>query len=86
MIAFRCFPPAFGLTFSIKASHPQIKFADEVAAARPFPLRRWPSPYYPAATRYTLAQIRDGAITVETTPVTFTRVRPGESLLREAAE
>jgi fumarate reductase flavoprotein subunit len=43
-------------------------------------------PADPAATRYTLAQIRDGAITVETTPVTFTRVRPGESLLREAAE
>ncbi len=46
----------------------------------------FPQPADPASARYTLAQMRSGSITVETAPVTFTRVRPGESLLREAAE
>ena len=40
----------------------------------------------PGVARYTLAQMRGQDITVKTAPVTFTRVRPGESLLRQAAE
>jgi fumarate reductase flavoprotein subunit len=39
-----------------------------------------------AASRYTLARLAGEAITVDTAPVAFTRVRPGETLLREAAE
>jgi fumarate reductase flavoprotein subunit len=40
-----------------------------------------------ATSRYTLARLTDGEkIEVDTAPVAFTRVRPGETLLREAAE
>jgi len=39
-----------------------------------------------AASRYTLVHLADGKFTVTTEPVAFTRVRPGESLLSEAAE
>jgi fumarate reductase flavoprotein subunit len=39
-----------------------------------------------ATSYYTLAQLDDERIEVETAPVAFTRVRPGETLLREAAE
>ena len=39
-----------------------------------------------ATSRYTLARLADEKIDVETAPVAFTRVRPGETLLREAAE
>jgi fumarate reductase flavoprotein subunit len=38
------------------------------------------------ASRYTLARLDGGRIEVDTEPVVFTRVRPGETLLREAAE
>jgi fumarate reductase flavoprotein subunit len=39
-----------------------------------------------AASRYMVARYAGGAMTVESNPVTFSRVRPGESLLSEAAE
>jgi len=39
-----------------------------------------------AASRYTVARLADDRIGVTTEPVAFPRVRPGESLLREAAE
>ena len=39
-----------------------------------------------ATSRYTLARLDDEKIEVETAPVVFSRVRPGETLLREAAE
>ena len=39
-----------------------------------------------ATSRYTLARLDDEKIEVETAPVTFSRVRPGETLLGEAAE
>jgi fumarate reductase flavoprotein subunit len=39
-----------------------------------------------AASRYTVARLAGDRIDVTTEPVAFTRVRPGESLLREAAE
>ena len=39
-----------------------------------------------ATSRYTLARLDDERIEVETAPVVFSRVRPGETLLREAAE
>jgi len=39
-----------------------------------------------AASRYTVARLEGDEIGVATEPVFFTRVRPGETLLREAAE
>jgi len=39
-----------------------------------------------ATSRYTVARLDGGRIEVDTEPVVFTRVRPGETLLREAAE
>ena len=39
-----------------------------------------------AASRYTLVRLADDRFTVDTAPVAFTRVRPGESLLPQAAE
>jgi fumarate reductase flavoprotein subunit len=39
-----------------------------------------------AASHYTLARLAEERIQVATQPVVFTRVRPGETLLREAAE
>jgi fumarate reductase flavoprotein subunit len=39
-----------------------------------------------AASRYTIARLADDQFAVDTAPVAFTRVRPGESLLSEAAE
>ena len=39
-----------------------------------------------AASRYTVARLAGDDISVDTQPVIFTRVRPGETLLREAAE
>jgi fumarate reductase flavoprotein subunit len=39
-----------------------------------------------ATSRYTLSRLRDGAVGVTMEPVSFTRVRPGETLLHEAAE
>jgi fumarate reductase flavoprotein subunit len=39
-----------------------------------------------ATSRYTVARLAGDRIDVATEPVAFTRVRPGESLLREAAE
>jgi fumarate reductase flavoprotein subunit len=39
-----------------------------------------------AASRYTVARLADEKIVVATEPVRFTRVSPGETLLREAAE
>ena len=38
-----------------------------------------------ASSAYTIARLADGQLTVEREPVEFTRVRPGESLLHEAA-
>jgi fumarate reductase flavoprotein subunit len=38
------------------------------------------------ASRYTLVRLRDGSPAVEMQPVAFTRVRPGETLLPQAAE
>jgi fumarate reductase flavoprotein subunit len=45
---------------------------------------------FPAASdlvtsRYTLTRLRDDAMAVDTAPVDFTRVRPGESLIEKAA-
>jgi succinate dehydrogenase flavoprotein subunit len=37
-------------------------------------------------SRYTAVRLRDGRMSVESKPVVFTRVRPGETLLSEAAE
>jgi fumarate reductase flavoprotein subunit len=37
-------------------------------------------------SRYTSVRLADGALNVTTEPVAFTRVRPGESLIRDAAE
>ena len=39
-----------------------------------------------AASAYTVVRQRDGALDVSEEPVQFTIVRPGESLLKEAAE
>ena len=39
-----------------------------------------------ATSRYTCAGLHGGRIDVTTEPVSFTRVRPGESLIRNAAE
>jgi fumarate reductase flavoprotein subunit len=39
-----------------------------------------------AASRYTVARLTGDELVVDTQPVVFTRVRPGETLLREAAE
>jgi fumarate reductase flavoprotein subunit len=39
-----------------------------------------------AASRYTVARLAQDRIVVDTAPVSFTRVRPGETLLAEAAE
>ncbi|HEX9464381.1 MAG TPA: FAD-binding protein [Alphaproteobacteria bacterium] len=39
-----------------------------------------------AASRYTCARLKGGDIEVSTEPVAFSRVRPGESLIRDAAE
>jgi len=38
-----------------------------------------------ATSRYTLTRLRDDAMAVDTAPVAFTRVRPGESLIEKAA-
>jgi fumarate reductase flavoprotein subunit len=38
------------------------------------------------SSRYTEVRLRDGQMSVDTRPVAFTRVRPGETLLSEAAE
>lgn len=38
-----------------------------------------------ATSRYTLTRLAGDALTVDTAPVTFTRVRPGQSLIGEAA-
>jgi fumarate reductase flavoprotein subunit len=40
----------------------------------------------PAQSRYTVARLRDGTLAIDWATVNFTRVRPGESLLHEAAE
>jgi fumarate reductase flavoprotein subunit len=37
------------------------------------------------ASRHTLVRLRDGSPAVEMQPVAFTRVRPGETLLPQAA-
>jgi fumarate reductase flavoprotein subunit len=37
-------------------------------------------------SRYTTARLKDGKLNVTLEPVSFTRVRPGESLIRDAAE
>jgi fumarate reductase flavoprotein subunit len=39
-----------------------------------------------AASRYTMVRFKDGSFTVDTEPVVFTRVRPGETLLPHSAE
>jgi fumarate reductase flavoprotein subunit len=39
-----------------------------------------------AASRYTCVRVKDGALQVGSEPVGFSRVRPGESLIRDAAE
>jgi fumarate reductase flavoprotein subunit len=39
-----------------------------------------------AASRYTVARLRDDQVVMDSAPVQFTRVRPGESLLATAAE
>jgi fumarate reductase flavoprotein subunit len=39
-----------------------------------------------ATSRYTVSRLRGDAVDVAMQPVSFTRVRPGETLLREAAE
>jgi fumarate reductase flavoprotein subunit len=39
-----------------------------------------------AASRYTVARLAGDDIAIATEPVVFARVRPGETLLREAAE
>ena len=39
-----------------------------------------------ATSAYTVARLDGDAIALEMRPVDFTRVRPGETLLREAAE
>ncbi|MGD9843850.1 MAG: L-aspartate oxidase [Variibacter sp.] len=39
-----------------------------------------------ATSRYTVSRLHDGSVDVAMEPVSFTRVRPGETLLREAAE
>jgi fumarate reductase flavoprotein subunit len=38
-----------------------------------------------AASRYTLTRLAGGDLAVDTAPVVFTRVRPGESLIGKAA-
>jgi fumarate reductase flavoprotein subunit len=38
-----------------------------------------------ATSRYTLTRLRDDAMAVDTAPVDFTRVRPGQSLIEKAA-
>ena len=38
-----------------------------------------------ATSRYTVARMKDGDIAVTTDPVIFTRVKPGETLLEQAA-
>jgi fumarate reductase flavoprotein subunit len=45
----------------------------------------FPSMAEPARAAFTRLQRRDGELAIEFVPVTFTRVRPGETLLREAA-
>ena len=39
-----------------------------------------------ATSRYTVARLAEGGVAITTEPVHFTRVSPGETLLREAAE
>jgi fumarate reductase flavoprotein subunit len=39
-----------------------------------------------ATSRYTIARLRDDQIIMDSAPVAFTRVRPGETLLATAAE
>ncbi len=39
-----------------------------------------------AASRYTMVRFTDDRFSVDAVPVAFTRVRPGDSLLSEAAE
>jgi succinate dehydrogenase flavoprotein subunit len=39
-----------------------------------------------AASRYTIARLRDDQVVMDSAPVEFTRVRPGETLLATAAE
>jgi fumarate reductase flavoprotein subunit len=39
-----------------------------------------------ATSRYTVAHLRDDAVVMDSAPVQFTRVKPGESLLADAAE
>ena len=39
-----------------------------------------------AASRYTVARLESGSVAITTEPVHFTRVFPGDTLLREAAE
>jgi fumarate reductase flavoprotein subunit len=46
----------------------------------------FPSTSDVAASRYTMVRFKDENFTVDTEPVAFTRVRPGESLLPQAAE
>jgi fumarate reductase flavoprotein subunit len=46
----------------------------------------FPRPGDLAASRYTRVQLEGGEFRVATEPVAFTRVRPGESLVRDAAE
>jgi fumarate reductase flavoprotein subunit len=46
----------------------------------------YPQPSDLATSRYTVTRLESDRIAVETEPVTFSRVRPGETLLHEAAE
>jgi fumarate reductase flavoprotein subunit len=46
----------------------------------------FPSPSDLGTSRYTAVRLRDHQMAVESKPVAFTRVRPGETLLSEAAE
>ena len=48
--------------------------------------RSYPEPSDLAISRYTMVRLAGAGITVDTAPVVFTRVRPGDSLIREAAE
>jgi len=45
----------------------------------------YPAPSDLATSRYTLTRLSGDALAVETAPVAFTRVRPGESLIERAA-
>jgi fumarate reductase flavoprotein subunit len=46
----------------------------------------FPNPSDLGTSRYVAVRLRDDQMAVESKPVAFTRVRPGETLLSEAAE